>query len=251
MGQHCVDCIAQDSASARVTGPTPVVAAADGKPVVTYALIALNVLVFGVVMLQARGSELFMSSVYREGVLITGAGFDDEYWRLLTSGFLHQGVFHLGVNMFSLYVIGADLERVLGRGRYLAVYLVSLLGGSAAVMAFQHGLTATAGASGAIYGLMGALLILLLRVKAPVQTVLVVIAVNLVISVSIPGISLYGHLGGLAFGAAAACVVLWLPTKVLSPERRTRAAVSRVGWYGLAGLAVLALVIGTSLGAIS
>nr|WP_223291297.1 rhomboid family intramembrane serine protease [Gordonia malaquae] len=251
VGQHCLDCIAQDAASARVTSPTPAVSSANAKPIVTYTLIAINVVVFAAVLLQAGGTTLFYSSIYREGVLISGAGFDDQYWRLLTSGFLHQSVPHLAINMFSLYIIGADLERALGRGRYLAIYLVSLLGGSAAVMAFQSGVTATAGASGAIYGLMGALLILLLRVKAPVQTVLGVIAINIVISVTIPGISLFGHLGGLVFGAAAAGVVVWLPARLLPPERRTQAAVSRIGWYGLAALAVIAVVIGTSLGAVA
>ncbi|GEE00577.1 hypothetical protein nbrc107696_10230 [Gordonia spumicola] len=229
----------------------PAVAAMNAKPVVTYGLIAANVIVFVAVLLQAGGTTLYLSSIYREGVLINGAGFDDQYWRLLTSGFLHQSVPHLAINMFSLYIIGADLERVLGRGRYLAIYLVSLLGGSAAVMALQSGVAATAGASGAIYGLMGALLILLLRLKAPVQTVLGVIAVNLVISVTIPNISLWGHVGGLTFGAAAAAVILWLPVQVLSPEKRTQAAVSRVGWYGLAALAVLAIAIGTGIGAVS
>ncbi|GAC81512.1 rhomboid family intramembrane serine protease [Gordonia malaquae] len=234
-----------------MTSPTPAVSSANAKPIVTYTLIAINVVVFAAVLLQAGGTTLFYSSIYREGVLISGAGFDDQYWRLLTSGFLHQSVPHLAINMFSLYIIGADLERALGRGRYLAIYLVSLLGGSAAVMAFQSGVTATAGASGAIYGLMGALLILLLRVKAPVQTVLGVIAINIVISVTIPGISLFGHLGGLVFGAAAAGVVVWLPARLLPPERRTQAAVSRIGWYGLAALAVIAVVIGTSLGAVA
>ena len=234
-----------------MTSPTPAVVSANAKPLVTYTLIAINVIVFAAMLLQAGGTYLLDSAIYRQGVLVTGVGFDNQYWRLLTSGFLHQSLVHVAVNMFSLYVIGADLERALGRGRYLAIYLVSLLGGSAAVMAFQPGFTLTAGASGAIYGLMGALLILLLRVKAPVQTVLGVIAINIVISVTIPGISLYGHLGGLVFGAAAAGAVVWLPARLLPPERRTQAAVSRIGWYGLAALAVLAVVIGTSLGAVA
>ncbi|WP_132992651.1 rhomboid family intramembrane serine protease [Gordonia zhaorongruii] len=217
-------------------------------PVVTYALIAINVVVFAACMLQARGTDLRFSPIYREGVLITGGGFENEYWRLITSGFLHQSVMHVAVNMISLYIIGAELEKVLGRNRYLAIYLIGLLGGSAAVMALEHSPTLTAGASGAIYGLMGALFVLLLRIKAPVTTVVVLIAVNLVISISIPNISLLGHLGGLVFGAAAAGAVLWLPVKILPPERRTKASVDRFGWYGLLVLAVIALAIGAGIG---
>lgn len=249
VGQHCLDCINESTSAARVDATAPTIdVASRAKPYVTYALIAINVVVFGAVVLQAGSFTDFNgSSIMRKGVLISGGGFENEYWRLVTSGFLHWSVVHLAVNMFSLYVIGADLERVFGRARYLAVYLVGLLGGSAAVMALQPGrLVHTAGASGAIYGLLGALLIVILRLKLPATTVISVIVINVVLSLSIPGISLFGHLGGLVFGAAAAAAVIWLPTKVLPPERQTYQDVTRVGWYGLIVLAVIALVIGTS-----
>lgn len=249
VGQHCVDCVAQANAAQRATAPT--VAGRDSKPVVTYTLIAINVLVFGAVMLQAGGTgtrDLLSSTIYTNGVLVNGGGFDNQYWRLLTSGFLHQSVPHLALNMFSLYIIGADLERVLGRGRYLAIYLVGLLGGSAAIMALQQEPTLTAGASGAIYGLMGALFVILVRLKAPLTTVIVIIVVNILFSVTVPNISILGHLGGLVFGAASAAVVVWLPTAVLPPAKRTQAAVDRIGWYGLIVLAVVALAIGAGIG---
>ena len=249
VGQHCVDCVADANAAQRATAPT--VARTDIKPVVTYALIAVNVLIFGAVMLQAGGTgtrDLLSSSIYTNGVLVNGAGFDNQYWRLLTSGFLHQSVPHLALNMFSLYIIGADLERVLGRGRYLAIYLVGLLGGSAAIMALQQEPTLTAGASGAIYGLMGALFVILVKLKAPLTTVVVIIVINILFSVTIPNISILGHLGGLVFGAASAAVVVWLPGVVLPPAKRTQAAVDRIGWYGLIVLAVLALAVGAGIG---
>ncbi|MGO3325679.1 rhomboid family intramembrane serine protease [Gordonia sp. (in: high G+C Gram-positive bacteria)] len=249
MGQHCVDCVAQANAAQRGTAPT--VARRDSKPVVTYTLIAINVLVFGAVMLQAGGTgtrDLLSSTIYTNGVLVNGGGFDNQYWRLLTSGFLHQSVPHLALNMFSLYIIGADLERVLGRARYLAIYLVGLLGGSAAIMALQQEPTLTAGASGAIYGLMGALFVILVRLKAPLTTVIVIIVVNILFSVTVPNVSILGHLGGLVFGAASAAVVVWLPTAILPPIKRTQAAVDRIGWYGLIVLAVVALAIGAGIG---
>ncbi|MGB3301662.1 rhomboid family intramembrane serine protease [Gordonia sp. (in: high G+C Gram-positive bacteria)] len=227
--------------------PTLNTGAAHRVPYVTYGLIAVNVAIFVLCVLQAGSvSNLQASTIMREGALVSGAGFENEYWRLVTSGFLHWSVIHVAVNMLSLYFVGADLERVFGSARYLAVYMVGLLGGSAAVMAFQTGPTLTAGASGAIYGLLGALLVVVLRLKLPATTVIAVIVLNVVMSVSIPGISLLGHLGGLVFGAASAMAILWLPIKVLPPEKQTYQRVTRIGWYGLAALAVIALIIGTS-----
>ena len=114
------------------------------------------------------------------------------------------------------------------------------------VMALEPGLKATAGASGAIYGLLGALLVVVLKLKLPATTVIAVIVINVVLSLSIPGISLLGHLGGLVFGSAAAAAVIWLPVKILPPEKQTYQQVTKIGWYGLTALAVIALVIGTS-----
>lgn len=202
---------------------------------------------FAAVVADAGGLALADSQVMRGGVLLSGLDVEHEYWRLLTSGFLHWSIMHLAVNMLSLYFIGPQLEQAFGTPRFVAIYLVGLLGGSAAVMALQHDIAATAGASGAIYGLLGAMLVTVVMLKLPVNSVLIVIGLNLVLSVSIPGISLWGHLGGLVFGALAALAVLWLPAKVLPPERRTAAAASRVGWYGIIGLAVVAVIIGSSL----
>lgn len=227
--------------------PTLNTSGAQRTPYVTYGLIAVNVVIFLLCLWQAGSvSNLENSTIMREGALISGAGFENEYWRLLTSGFLHWSVIHVAVNMLSLYFVGADLERVFGSARYLAVYLVGLLGGSAAVMALQSGGVVTAGASGAIYGLLGALLVVVIRLKLPPTTVIAIIVINIVVSVSIPGISLYGHLGGLVFGAASAAAILWLPLKVLPPAKQTYDRVTRIGWYGLSALAVIALVIGTA-----
>ncbi|WP_026918069.1 rhomboid family intramembrane serine protease [Gordonia shandongensis] len=217
-------------------------------PMITYALIAVNVIIYLACALES--GSIFdprASTVMQYGALITGDDFDNEYWRLVTSGFLHWSILHLAVNMLALYLIGADLERVFGPLRYMAVYGIGLLGGSAAVMAFEGGQVVTAGASGAIYGLMGALLVVVVRIKAPASTIITVIVINLVISLTIPGISLLGHLGGLVFGAASAAGVLWLPTAILPPEKRTYRRVNRIGWATLAALLILALAIGTGI----
>lgn len=247
VGQHCLDCVAQERGAARVpTGGPPATLDAHRTPWVTYALIAVNVALFAAAVLQSGGRGLSSSTIMQDGWLYTGNPFGQgyEYWRLLTSGFLHFSVPHLAVNMISLYILGRDLERLFGWARYLMIYLISLFGGSAAVLALQHSAAATAGASGAIYGLMGALLVVVLRLKLPATSVLVVIGINIVMSLSIPGISLWAHLGGLLFGALGALAVVWLPAVALPPARRTEAAVVRIGWIGLTVLLVIAVAAG-------
>lgn len=253
VGQHCVECVAREAATVRVGTAAPV--ATDGAhrtPVVTYSLIAVNVVVFALCMWQGAG-VVGASALMEWGVLSTGFGplfrpeVDFEYWRLLTSGFLHWSVPHIALNMISLYIIGRDLERAFGPLRYGTIYLASLLGGSAAVLLLQKGFVATAGASGAVYGLMGALLIVVLRLKLSATSVLVVIGLNVVMSVTIPGISIWAHLGGLLFGALGALAVLWLPAAILPPERRTADRVNRVGTAALIALLVVAAGIGVAL----
>ncbi len=138
--------------------------------------------------------------------------FAGQWWRVVTGAFLHIGPLHIALNMLALWVLGRDLELVLGRGRFLALYGLSLLGGSAAVLLFSPPAGAVAGASGAIFGLFSGLLMVLLRLRRPVGQVVAVIVLNLVLSFSIPGISIAGHIGGLVTGA----VVTYLLTRRLS-----------------------------------
>jgi membrane associated rhomboid family serine protease len=155
-----------------------------------------------------------------------------EWWRVLTSGFLHIGPIHLLFNMMALWVLGRDLETVLGRGRFLAVYFVSLLGGAAAVMLFYAPDEQVAGASGAVFGLMGALVVVLRRLKVPAGQVFGLIGINVLISFLIPGISLIGHLGGLVVGAAATAALVYAP-------ERSRIAVQTAALTGLTVVLVL------------
>ncbi|MFB7874941.1 rhomboid family intramembrane serine protease [Nocardia sp. NPDC056064] len=243
VGQHCVDCVRQGQREVR---PVRTVggARAGGAavPSVTYGLIAVNVLVYVITAAQAgsamdnyRGSALF-----RAWVLVPRLVADGEWIRVLGSGFLHYGAIHLLVNMFALYIVGRDLERVLGRARFAAVYLVSLLGGSAAVMALTESIGATAGASGAVYGLFGAVTVTLLRLRQSPTPMLVVIGVNVVISFSIPGISLWGHLGGLAAGTLSALGILFVPEWL---SAKTPEAAQRIGWAALGAVALLCLAV--------
>jgi len=139
--------------------------------------------------------------------------------------------------MMALWILGRDLETVLGRGRFLAVYVIALLGGAAAVMLFYAPNQAVAGASGAVFGLMGGLAVVLRRLRVPAGQVIGLIVVNVVISVLIPGISLIGHLGGLVVGAAATAALVYAPA-------RNRAVVQTAALVGLA--VVVLLLIGVT-----
>ena len=175
----------------------------DAVPV-AFGLIAANIAVFIASMAMGDGFDGGASS---RGLMIDaatwGAAIDvwGEWWRVFTGGFLHHGVFHLAVNMFSLYYLGLALERWVGRVLFAAVYLSSLVAGSfGALIETPNALVA--GASGAIFGLMGAFVALCLAqgvglFQTPIGPIL---AVNLVISFTVPGISLGGHLGGLVGG---------------------------------------------------
>jgi membrane associated rhomboid family serine protease len=238
VGYQCVDCVAQAHAQARPTvrrGTTVAGAEAGHRPVAVPLLIALNVAVFAWTAVQARSLlDNAAAPLFEQWALVprlVGAG---EWWRPVTAGFLHIGPVHLLFNMVALYVLGRDLETVLGRGRFLAVYLVALLGGSAAVMVFSLPGQAVAGASGAVFGLMGGLVVVLRRLRFPLGQVIGLIVVNIVISVVIPGISIVGHLGGLVVGAIATAAL------VHAPGRGTRAGVQAVL---LAALVVLVLAV--------
>lgn len=183
-----------------------------GQPLVTYTLIGINLLVFVVVGAQAGSMSRFSGSrIYEDSLLVPMAVAGDQWWRLVTSGFLHLSITHIALNMLALYFIGIGLERVLGAWRYLVLYLLSLLGGSAAVMVFSAYNSASAGASGAIFGLMGALLVTLKRLRLDMRQAGVVIAINVIATFTIPGISWQAHLGGLVIGALLALIFTRLP----------------------------------------
>jgi membrane associated rhomboid family serine protease len=213
VGYQCVDCVAEGRRTAP-TGTTVAGAAPTGRPVVVPTLIGLNIVVFALTAVQA-GNPMYnsMSALFRELSLVPGFVHEGEWWRVLTSGFLHIGPIHLVFNMLALWMLGRDLETVLGRGRFLALYLVSMLGGATAVMLFYGANEQVAGASGAVFGLMGALVVVLRRLRAPAGQVFGIIGLNVLISVVIPGISLIGHLGGLVIGAVATAALVYAPAR--------------------------------------
>lgn len=209
---HCVDCVRAASKS----GPTKVsifgAAVRPGaKPVVTITMIVICVAIF---LLDLVTSEPRMLLTYSP---VLGR---DEPWRMLTTAFLHApgsfGIVHLAFNMMALWFTGPFLEKVLGRIRFLALYLVSAFGGSVAVLLLtplEQWHYGAVGASGAVFGLFGAVAVVMLRTKSTNTSIFSVIGINLVITFLVRGISWQAHLGGLLIGAAIAAIFAYLPKK--------------------------------------
>jgi membrane associated rhomboid family serine protease len=184
------------------------VRAQSTRPQVTLALIAINVLVY-VAAGQFSLENSPLSSVMAHGALFApNIAVDHQYYRILTSGFLHWNVIHIGFNMLVLYQLGLMLENGVGSVKFAVVYFVALFAGSlGALIATPN--TVSAGASGAIFGLMG-MAVVELRVRGLSLTqsgIAGLIVINIIISVTVPGISLADHLGGLIGGALAAYVL--------------------------------------------
>jgi membrane associated rhomboid family serine protease len=177
-------------------------------PRVTYALIAINVFAF---FAEQGQFTLFGSTIHgttiNEGVLYRGGIVEHQYWRLLTSAFLHENLIHIGFNMYLLYLLGMMLEPAIGSLRFFTIYLTSLLAGSFGA------LFATAapslGASGAIFGLMGAAVVELRarRVSVMESGIAGLIVINLILSFSLANISVGAHIGGLIGGALAGLAI--------------------------------------------
>jgi membrane associated rhomboid family serine protease len=220
---------------------------------VTRALIAINVLVYVAELAQGSGVTATKGSIYQNGALLAnGVKVGDslaglpahipfpnlvgvahgEWWRLMTAAFLHYGPFHLLLNMLALWWFGSALERRIGSGRFLAIYLVSGLAGSAGALMLDP-TTPTVGASGAIFGILGAGLVMEQFQRDYVfgGSALGVIVLNLVFTFSIANISIGGHIGGLLAGAACAFG--------LSRFGRAHIAYGRAGALGYATIAAV------------
>lgn len=234
VGYQCVDCVNQGRRDTR--GATTIAGAQPGGGhLITLVLIGLNVAAFVWNVIQAQDlARNFASESWQAGVLVPYL-VASEPWRLVLSGFLHIGMVHLLLNMFALWMWGRDVEVVLGRARYVAVYLLSLLGGAVAVMVFDSPLQPVAGASGAIYGLLGSLLVLAMRLRLRLAPILMILGLNVLISFSIPNISWLGHFGGLAVGSLVTAAMIYAP--------RDRRALTQWGTVAAVTLFLLLVVL--------
>lgn len=268
VGHHCPDC-ANEGGRNRLQARTAFGGTLAGQHGhVTKALIGINVAVAVVTLIIGGGTALAGGStvlhfwgglvVGEPGVTIAytdptgqvlgyaGGVVNGEYYRILTSMFLHYGIFHLLLNMWALWVVGGVLEPLLGRVRFLALYLISGIGGSVAVYLtagmdlyllnrplFGGISTLTAGASGAVFGLFGAFYVILHRLGRDTRMITIILVINLIFTFTVPAISVAGHLGGLVTGALIAAGLAYAPRK-----RRTLIQVS-----ALAVISVLLVVL--------
>ncbi|WP_345941318.1 rhomboid family intramembrane serine protease [Nesterenkonia sp. E16_10] len=226
----------------------------DRRPVVTFTLIGLCVLLFG---LQLLGGTLTganpdpVTGALWYAPVQTSAWFF-EPWRMLTSALVHSpnNAMHLLFNMFALWFIGRAIEPALGGLRYIALLTLSALGGSVAVLFLTPAWTPTLGASGAVFGLFGALFVLMRATGSQTGGILTLIGINVVISFVIPGISWQGHFGGLVVGTLCALVISKAPTRTSGDRRqeaRRRARWQSIGLLGIAGVLVLLTGLGMNL----
>ena len=203
VGMRCPECAGRSATKVRT------MRSMTDEPTLTYVLIGINVL--------AGIGSLYGGNVGTEGGNLTDAWeisrghmADGEYWRLLTSGFAHAGIFHLAFNMLALWILGSTLEPALGRRRFALVYFVSLLCGSLGVLVL--GGRPSVGASGAVFGLFGAMVVLYrARGLSIMESGLGFwLGLNLLITFAVPNISIGAHLGGLAGGLAVTFVLVEL-----------------------------------------
>lgn len=227
-------------------------------------LIAINCAAFLLEILTGSGGlSVAGSSVFADGSLCGNAigeggicGARDlgliietdggEWWRVITGGFLHGSIIHLALNMFALYVLGQVLEPAIGRARYVAVYFVALIAGSAGALLLSEPTQFTVGASGAVYGLFLATIIVA-RQRGFDQVVAQLgfwLVLNLVFTFSVPGISIGGHLGGMIGGALGALLVVAAERRISSRET-LRTELGLLAGLGVASF-VVAIVVATS-----
>jgi membrane associated rhomboid family serine protease len=213
VGHQCAECVRDGAKTVRQARTVAGAPQKRNTPVVTYTLIAINVAMFVL--------DTASRTMQSELVLSSPAVADGDLYRLLTSAFMHYGITHLLFNMYALFVVGPPLEVWLGRLRFSALYLLSALGGSVLVYLLSPLNAATAGASGAVFGLFGASFVVGKRLNLDVRWVVGLIAINLAFTFVIPllggqNISWEGHVGGLVTGAVVAAAYAYAPR-----ERRT------------------------------
>ncbi|MEV7613086.1 rhomboid family intramembrane serine protease [Streptomyces sp. NPDC089799] len=244
VGYQCPECVR--GAPAAVPRNIAGGALTAGDPhLVTKILMGINIAVFLAVLANpALALDLGLLGRYAEyfGGPVEGVS-SGQYYRLLTSVFLHQEWWHIASNMLGLWVIGGPLEAALGRARYLTVYLLSGLAGSALVYLLTAPNQATLGASGAIFGLFGATAVLMRRLKYDMRPVGVMLALMLAMTFIPEGVSWQAHIGGLVAGAVMGAGMVGPAAVAPSPEARRKRAAAQWSACVLVLCASLALIL--------
>jgi membrane associated rhomboid family serine protease len=241
VGIRCPECAGQRTVAQRAGFTLP------RMPFVTYALIAANIILFVLTNRVAASGGLFsagnLNSLGERLVLFGPSVANGDDYRLLSAAFIHYGILHIAVNMYALFLLGGAFERYAGPVRFAAVYFTSALTGSfGALLVTPH--AATAGASGAIFGIMGALFVLerqrgMALLQSPIGGL---ILINLLITFGIPGISIGGHIGGLIGGVICG----WLVLELAEKRRMPGLAVASCGLVAVACIAGAIAVAGST-----
>jgi membrane associated rhomboid family serine protease len=237
VGHQCLDCIRSGNKTVRRAGGRfGGRVTADAK--VTWALVALNIACYI--------AEIVHPSIVDDGVMVAKAGpfgvADGQLYRLITSAFLHEplgsglGILHIAFNMWALIIVGPPLERVLGRLRFLSVYLVSALGGSVLYYLIAPQTSPALGASGAIFGLFGAFFVMARRLQVDVRQIIGLIVLNLAIGFIVPNIGWQAHVGGLIAGAALTAAYAYAP-------RPNRTLIQVAATVGIVALLIAGVVL--------
>jgi membrane associated rhomboid family serine protease len=228
VGQRCPEHSGRPQGARRVSAGVRRGSFEGVGAICTKTLVAINVLIYLITCAQGGGLNSPGGTLFTKWVLFGPAVANGDWWRLITSAFLHASLLHIAFNMYFLWFVGSAVEQAIGRGRFLMIYFVSALAGSAGALVFTPN-TPTVGASGALFGLLGAALILERQRNFVLGgSALALIVINLILSFTLSNISVGGHIGGLIGGI--------LCTLVLSKFGRGHAAYSPVGLWGIAGV---------------
>jgi membrane associated rhomboid family serine protease len=235
VGHRCPECAGVPTGARKQVRRVSRASGRAPTGIVTYTLIALNAVVFVAQLITAGDISGTSGEVFVNGALFGPLVADGEWWRLITAAFLHGGLLHLAFNMLFLWWFGRNLEAFVGPGRYLGIYIVSALAGSAGALLVAPGVP-TVGASGAVFGILGAGLVLERGKGIAIfgGQALFVIVINLVLGFVLSNVSIGGHIGGLIGGAL--CML------ALDHFGRQRPLLSREGAASIAALVAIGIV---------
>ena len=230
VGFQCPECIAEGRKTVRAPRTITGGAISMRAGAVSMGLLGINVVVF-LLQLATEGS---VNSVFQLGAMQGFAVADGDYWRLFTAAFLHAGILHIAFNMYALYIFGPYVERSLGTTRFVIAYVTMAVASSVFVYWLTEPQVATIGASGAVFGLFGLALVLLIRTRQDVRGLLVLLAINAFISLQ-GNISWQGHLGGFVTGVLLGVSLAYAP--------RDRRAAYQFAAFGLTWALIVVAVI--------
>jgi membrane associated rhomboid family serine protease len=234
VGQRCPEHSGKPQGAARITSGARRGLFEGTGALVTKTLLAVNILVYVITAAQGGGLNAPGGRLFVDWVLFGPLVAQGDWWRLITSAFLHGSLLHIAFNMYFLWFVGSAVEQALGRGRFLLLYFVSALAGSAGALVHTPD-QPVVGASGALFGVLGAALVLERQRNYVLGgSAAGLIVINLILGFTLSNISIGGHIGGLIAGV--------LCTLVLSKFGRGNAAYSRVGLWGIAGVVAIGLL---------